>query len=199
MNDGLGKGPRISKKLTPLYKKDSVPRDYEIIYQSEVGEKQSKLFLMIATGILSYGSFFAFILLYYNGEWNFFKKSHILYLDLEIPTLTLQIMTTLTFCILIVAYKISRYTRLLVKRIYESPCKSKYIGILKKNTFTTERVEFDMSDVRKSNQSLIKKGNVNIKGRSCLVFAPDFIVPKYFSQFMGEDPMRQEKNSDSES
>lgn len=202
MNDGPGKGPRMLKKLTPLYSKDSVPRDYEIIYQSEAGEKQSRLFLVIAVVILSYASFFIYLLLYFTDEWNFFQKSNIPFLDLEIPTLTLQIMTTLTFCILIIAYKISAFARLLVKRIYESPCKSKYIGILKKNAFRTERVEFDMSDVKNSNlsmQSLIKKGNINIKGRSCLVFASDFTVPKYFNQFVGEGPTIQGKSSDSQS
>lgn len=189
------------KRFVPKYVKDDVPRDYEIIYTSELGEKHLRFLFGMGIVLISYMSFFLYMFLVYMGEWKFDEKTIIPYINIEVPSLALQLTCILTVCLLVVLYFPFVFAKLPVKRIYESPCKKKYIGILKKGAFRTEKVHFEMSDVESrkiAGSDVIKKGNAIIKGRQCIVFATDFKEPHYFNQFITFTPESMKKKLKSE-
>ncbi|XP_045191968.2 uncharacterized protein LOC123548609 [Mercenaria mercenaria] len=182
----------IKRTFTPKYDKDNVSRDYELIYQANLGKRHSRTFIFLGAVVLGYIGMFGYFYLLFTGQWKFDKKTTIPVVNITIPSLTLQLSCFILTFVIIWLGVCNSFLRLPVQRIYESPCKKNYIGILKKNVFITERVEFDLSEVigiRPTKGKILKNGNTNIKGRRCLIYAVDFRLPEDFNKFLGYDPV----------
>lgn len=172
---------------TPQHYKDKVPKDYEMIHQGILGKRQSYMFGIVGSVVLGYLALFCYIALRFSTNR---EQVVIPVIDREIPSLVLIfsiMMIAFTLVWTVVGYN---FVKLPVQRIYESPGKDHFIGVLKKGVIGTERVEFVLSDVGvppHRRGRILKRGNVIIKGRNCLVYACDFKSPSYFNTIVGND------------
>lgn len=179
------------RKFTPKYHADQVPKDYEMIYQSNIGKKHVKILFFIGFVAVGYVGLIAYFIFLFNGDWEGSDRITLPVLELEVSSLKFMFLSAyIVFSVLWTGITL-KFAKLPVQRIYECPDKMKYVGILKKSGFGTERVEFTLKDVAalpvKSGQ-ILRHGNATIQGRPCLLYATDFKTPSYFNKFLGYDP-----------
>lgn len=187
------------QRFSPKYHEDKVPKEYEMIYQSSVGKRHIKVLYMIGFVFAGYIGLFAYFVFLFRGDWDSSEKFTVPGLNIRVSSLKFTLACALTLFVTVWCLVAAKFSKLPVQRIYESPDKMKYIGILKKTIFSTERVEFTVENVTalplKAGQ-ILRQGNATICGRHCLIYATDFKSSSYFNKFLGYDPPVNDKSKE---
>lgn len=172
-------------QATPQHYKDKVPKNYEMIHEGILGKRQSYMFGILGSVVIGYLALFCYIALRFSTNP---EQVVVPVIDREVPSLVLIFSIMMIVFALVWTVVGYNFIKLPVQRIYESPGKDQYIGFLKKGVFGTERVDFALSDIDvppHRRGRILKRGNVIIKGRNCLVYACDFKSPSYFNAIVG--------------
>ncbi|KAL4235347.1 hypothetical protein ACF0H5_006982 [Mactra antiquata] len=188
----IDRGEVNQQVFFPQYEKDNVPREYEMIYQSKYGSSQLKSMFWVGLFAVVYLGCTVNFIFKVCGVFEEDDEDQIVevpLLGMNLPALVVAFNVLLAAMFLMHFVAVYRFSRLTVPRMYLSANKTKYIGIFRSQPWSTERIEFTLSDVESipKPKTIFLNGNCSVKGKKCILYSADFSSKSHFNKLLGFD------------